>query len=150
MPELLFYHLEEAPLDAVLPPLLERSLERNWRVVVQAGSAERVQALDALLWTYREDSFLAHGVAGERDAAEHPILLTADDRAENGAQVRFLLDSVALPAEVEGYERIVVLFDGADAEALAAARAQWQQAKAQGFEVTYWQRLPSGKWERRA
>lgn len=150
MTEVLFYHLQDIALEAVLPPLLERSLERRWKVIVQAGSPERVEAIDALLWTYRDDSFLPHGVAGNREAAEQPILLTAEADAPNGAEVRFLLDDVELPANLTDYLRVVVLFDGRDADALASARAQWQQAKAGGHEVTYWQRAESGRWERQA
>ena len=70
MTEILFYHLERQALDAVLPALLERTLERGWRAVVQSGSAERVTALDQLLWTYRADSFLAHGSPRDPHAAE--------------------------------------------------------------------------------
>ena len=51
--EIYFYHLEHRSLEQVLPTLLERSLERGWRAVVQAASRERVEALNTLLWTYR-------------------------------------------------------------------------------------------------
>ena len=77
MTEVLFYHLQRQPLERVLPALLEQSLERGWRVVVQAASDERVEALDAHLWTYRDDSFLPHGTARGRrggraaDPADH-------------------------------------------------------------------------------
>ena len=40
MTPVFFYHLERQPLDSVLPKLLSMSLERGWRVVVQAGSEE--------------------------------------------------------------------------------------------------------------
>jgi DNA polymerase-3 subunit chi len=42
----------------------------------------------------------------------------------------------------------VLLFDGRDAEALAAARGQWKLAKEAGHEVTYWKESPAGKWEK--
>ena len=45
MTEVLFYHLESRPLEQVLPQLLEKTLERGWRAVVQAGSDERAAAL---------------------------------------------------------------------------------------------------------
>ena len=60
MTEVLFYHLQNMSLESVLPPLLEKSLERGWRVVVQSTSQERTEALDAHLWTYRDNSFLPH------------------------------------------------------------------------------------------
>src|SRR5262249_46313174 len=85
MTEVLFYHLQRQPLERVLPSLLERSYERGWRVVVQASSDERVDALDAHLWTYRDDNFLPHGTARESDVAEQPILLTTADHNPNRA-----------------------------------------------------------------
>jgi DNA polymerase-3 subunit chi len=146
MTEILFYHLQRRPPESVLPQLLERSVERGWRVVVQAASDERIEALDAQLWTYRDDSFLPHGTPREGEAVAQPVLLTAGDDNPNGATVRFLIDGAPMPADPAAYDRIVLLFDGEDEEALADARARWSQAKAQGFEVTYWQTDEQGRW----
>ena len=150
MTEVLFYQLRSQPLEQVLPSLLERSLERGWRVAVQVASEERLEALDAHLWTYRDDGFLPHGTARESEAAAHPILLTMSEENANGADVRFLVDGAALPADIEAYRRIVVLFDGEDPDALAHARERWTVVKASGFEATYWQMDDNGRWQRRA
>ena len=149
MTELLFYHLERRPLEAVLPRLLEKSLARGWRVVVQSSSEERVEALDAHLWTYRDDSFLPHGSFRESLAGDQPILLTVHDDNPNQATVRFLIDRAPPPADARAYERIVILFDGEDEEALAEARELWRSKKAEGLEVTYWQCDEHGRWQRR-
>ena len=117
----------------MLPNLLERSLEKGWRAVVQGASDERIEALDALLWTYRDDNFLPHGTAKEADAAEQPILLTTAEHNPNGAKIRFLIDGAPVPADAEAYERIALIFDGEDEDAVAAARACWSDVKAQGL-----------------
>ena len=150
MTEILFYHLQHQPLERVLPTLLEKSLERGWRVVVQTASEERAEALDAHLWTFREDSFLPHGTWREGDAREQPILLTLHDDNPNGARVRFLIDGAPLPADVAAYERIVLIFNGEDPDAVDAARARWSEAKQNGFAVTYWQPDERGRWQRKA
>jgi DNA polymerase-3 subunit chi len=150
MTEMFFYHLQRQPIERVLPSLLERSLERGWCVVVQAASDERVEALDAHLWTYRDDSFLPHGTVRGGEAAAQPILLTTADDNPNGAKVRFLIDGVPVPADAESYDRIVLLFDGEDEDAVAAARARWGEAKAKGFDVTYWQPDEQGRWVKKA
>ena len=150
MTEVLFYHLQRQPLERVLPQLLERSVERGWRVVVQAGSEERVEALDAHLWTYRDDAFLAHGTYRESEAARQRVLLTVQNDNPSGANVRFLIDGAPLPEDAANYQRIVLLFDGEDDEAVAAARAQWTDVKAQGFEVSYWQTDEQGRWQNKA
>src|SRR6266480_1310824 len=126
MTEILFYHLQRQPLERVLPALLEKSLERGWRVVVQTASEERVDALDAHLWTFRDDSFLPHGTFREPTAAEQPVLLTVNDHNPNAATVRFLIDRAPVPQDAELYDRVVLLFDGEDDEAVAEARTRWQ------------------------
>ena len=150
MTEILFYHLQRQPLERVLPTLLEKSIERGWRVVVQASSDERVDALNAHLWTYRDDAFLAHGIYRESEASLQPILLTINDDNPNGATVRFLIDGAPVPADAESYQRIVLLFDGEDDDAVAAARQRWAEAKQRGFEATYWQADENGRWEKKA
>ena len=150
MTEILFYHLQRQPLDRVLPTLLEKSLERGWRAVVQASSDERVEALDAHLWTYKDDAFLPHGTAKEGDPARQPILLTSGDDNANAAHIRFLVDGAPFPQDMTAYERVVLLFDGEDPDAVAAARERWSEAKAQGFDVTYWQPDEQGRWVKKA
>jgi DNA polymerase-3 subunit chi len=145
--EVLFYHLERAPLEAVLPALLEKTLARGWRAVVQSGSEERLEALDLTLWTYAEESFLPHGTRKDGNAEHQPIYLTTSEDAPNGAGVRFLVDG-ARAASFEGASRFVYLFDGRDVEATAAAREEWQRAKAAGLAVTYWRQSEAGRWEK--
>ncbi|GLK77120.1 DNA polymerase III subunit chi [Methylopila jiangsuensis] len=147
MTEILFYHLTSQPLARALPALLEKCLERKWKVVVQATGDERVAALDAALWTYADDSFLPHG-AGQ-DGADEPVWLTATDQNPNAAAVRVLVDGAPPPA-LEGYQRALVLFDGADPDALEAARAQWKALKAAGHDLTYWRQDEDGRWRRQA
>lgn len=150
MTEILFYQLNGQTLEQVLPPLIARSLERGWRVAVQASSDERIEALDAQLWTWRDDSFLPHGTWRDAEAIEQPVLLTINDENPNGAAVRFLVDGAAVPGNATVYQRLVLLFDGNDPDAVEAARARWAKAKTEGFEVTYWQADENGRWQRQA
>jgi DNA polymerase III subunit chi len=150
MTEVLFYHLQGQTPEQVLPTLLQKSLERGWRVVVQASSDERVEALDAHLWTWRDDSFLPHGTWRDAEAAEQPIVLTVDEKNPNGATVRFLVDGAEMAEGATSYERVVLLFDGDDPDAVDMARKRWSEAKAAGLEVTYWQADERGRWQRQA
>jgi len=150
MTEILFYHLQGQKLEGVLTPLLEKSLERGWKAIVQGASEERIEALDAHLWTYRDDGFLPHGTWREPDAAAQPVLLTVNDGNPNAANIRFLIEGAAVPADAESYARIVLVFDGDDEDAVAAARAHWAEAKTKGFEATYWQPDEQGRWVKKA
>jgi DNA polymerase-3 subunit chi len=148
MAEILFYHLKGQTPEQVLPALLQKSLERGWRVVVQASSDERIEALDSHLWTWRDDAFLPHGTWRDAEAAEQPIVLTVNDENPNGAAVRFLVEGANMPADTAAYERVVLLFDGEDPDAVEAARARWKEAKAAGIDATYWQADEQGRWRR--
>jgi DNA polymerase-3 subunit chi len=155
MTDVHFYHLERQTLEYVLPVLLERSLQRGWRAVVQTVSEERMNAIDGLLWTYSQESFLAHGTAREGDPNIQPVYLTTGTENPNGAVVRFFVEGCAvLPAlqtaDAGRYERALLIFDGRDAEQLAAARIQWRELKAAGHGVTYWQQNDDGRWEKKA
>jgi DNA polymerase-3 subunit chi len=116
---------------------------------VQASSEERVEALDTLLWTYRDDSFLPHGTVRDGRASEHPIYLTAGDDNPNAAQIRFLVDGATL-ADASPYVRVAYIFDGRDEAAVRSARAAWQEAKTRGDAVSYWQQDESGRWQKKA
>ena len=150
MTEVLFYHLTESTLEEALPGLLERTLQRGWRAVVQTASAERREALDARLWTFRDDSFLAHGCDHEPHAPSQPILLTTGSGNPNAAEVRFLVDGAAPPPETGGYVRLVFMFDGHDEAQLEGARREWKVQKAAGHEVTYWQQTSDRRWVRKS
>jgi DNA polymerase-3 subunit chi len=147
--EVLFYHLQHQPLEKVLPVLLGKCLERGWKVAVQAGTPERMAALDDALWTYADGSFLPHGTPADGAPETQPILLTTGEDNPNSAEVRVLVDNAPSP-DLSSYARALVLFDGRNDEKLAYERERWKVLKAAGHEVTYWQQSDSGRWEKKA
>lgn len=148
MAEVGFYHLLSTPLERALPKLLERAVGQGHRAVVHAGSPERVEHLNALLWTYDEAGFLPHGSARDGNAALQPIWLTDKWENPNGASIVFLVDGVA-GDDLSPYARCIDMFDGNDGDAVAAARNRWRAASAAGHTLTYWQQTEKG-WEKRA
>ena len=146
--EIWFYHLERTALDQALPELLEKTLARGWRALVRSPASARIEHLDGWLWTFRDDSFLPHGVAGDPQASRQPVLLTTGEANDNGAQVLFLIDGAA-PPDLSGYVRCLILFDGREDEAVRAARERWRELKARGHPVSYWKQSERG-WEKSA
>jgi DNA polymerase-3 subunit chi len=149
MTDIGFYHLTRWPLERALPKILEKAVEAGKRSVVIAGSEERVAALNTILWTYDQDSFLPHGSVREGDAADQPIWLTAEDENPNAAQIVVLTEGASV-ADLAAYERCLDMFDGNDPDAVAAARARWKAAKDAGHALTYWQQTDGGGWEKKA
>jgi DNA polymerase-3 subunit chi len=148
MAEVGFYHLTATPLERALPQLLERALAQGHRIVVMAGSDERVAALDAVLWSYSDASFLPHGTAQGGHAARQPVILTTGDDNPNAATMLVLVDGAA-SAQLGEFKRVCDMFDGNDAEAVEAARGRWRTAAAAGHTMAYWQQTETG-WEKRA
>ena len=144
-----FYHLERTALDQALPELLEKTLARGWRALVRTTAPERLDHLDGWLWSFRDDSFLAHGADHEPMADRQPILLTTGADNLNSANALFLVDG-AEPGPLEGYERCILLFDGRDATATAEARERWKAFKAAGHPVSYWRQGVERGWEKQA
>jgi DNA polymerase-3 subunit chi len=153
MMEIWFYHLTAQPLEKALPILLERSIERGWTAVVQLSTQERLSALDAFLWTYADETFLAHGTAADGDAELQHVYLTTGPENPNEAEIRFFIESARVAPVLDAggaYARIVVMFDGNDEAELQAARAQWKELKARGVDLSYWQQDDNGAWSKKA
>lgn len=151
--EVWFYHLQSQRLEQALPALLERALANGWRTIVHATSEERLDALDEVLWTYADASFLAHGRARDGDSEMQPVYLTCAGENPNGARLRLFIDGADAAAHLAvdfAYERAILLFDGNDLGQVGAARTQWKILKEQGVPITYWQQNERGGWEKKA
>ncbi len=147
MTEILFYHLEQRPLEQVLPLLLEKTLARGWRAVVEVGNNERAHALDESLWTFRDDSFLPHGLDGSEADNLQPIILSTGAGNPNNADVRFFVER-AVPRMAENYQRLVYIFSGHDPDAVSEARIAWT-ALSPEHQTTYWQQGADGRWAKK-
>ena len=142
MSELWFYRLEGRTIADVLPQLLEKSLERGWRTVVECGNPDAIPKLSQRLWSYRDVAFIAHGHEGE--GAQQPIWLTAGPDNPNHAQARLYVEG-AVPGDVSGLDRAMYIFEKSDETAIEAARERWKLAKAEGLSVRYFI-YADGKW----
>ena len=147
--EIRFYHLTRMPLERALSALLERALSAGMRSVVIAGSEERVEALNQLLWTYEERSFLPHGSKRDGRPERQPVWLTTEDENPNGATCLVLTDG-AVSNRVGEYQRCLDLFDGQDPAAVEAARARWKDGKEAGHQLSFWQQDESGRCQQKA
>ncbi len=149
MTDIAFYHLQQCSLEDALPKLLELTLKAGKRALVRAGSADRIAALDAVLWTQDDDSWLPHGTVKDGHAEDQPIWLSAEQDNPNGAAFVFLTDGAPAP-DMDSFERCFDLFDGNNDESVAAARDRWKLLKEAGHDLHYWQQDERGKWVEKA
>ena len=147
-----FYHLTQDPLEVLLPTLIGKAQEIGLAVALRGTDRARMEALDRQLWL--GEGFLPHGLAGGAHDADQPCLLTWDGTRvsdlPNATGCLIALDGAEVGAdEVRAVERLCIVFDGLDQQALARARDQWRALTAAGIEAEYWSR-ESGRWECKA
>lgn len=149
-----FYHLTQAPIDVTLPKLLAKARGAGWKIVVRGRDPQRLDWLDQKLWQLGPESFLAHAQVGMVADGVHdalqPILLTTKPELPNGADCIMTVGGAQISAEeVQAAERVCILFDGHDPEAVQHARGQWKALTGAGCGAQYWSE-ESGAWQKKA
>ncbi len=150
MAEVFFYHLTTSPLEQALPDLLEKVRGNAWRALIRGTDQNRLSRLDEHLWQYRDDGFLAHGLAGGEHDADQPILLTTGTDNTNNAEILLLAHGAKTDAAEAGtFTRVCLMFDGNNPDELTAARADWKALTDAGIAAQYWAQ-ENGRWTKKA
>ena len=117
--------------------------------MIRGTDRAALERLDAKLWVDPPESFLPHGMEGGPHDAAQPVLLGLGPVA-NAAQGVFLIDGADVSAdEARGMERVWLIFDGSNPDAVQAARGQWKALTGAGIPAQYWSE-ESGRWEKKA
>ncbi len=145
-----FYHLTTASVEQTLPMLLEKSRAAGWVIEVRGTDTGLMDRLDQVLWQGPPEAFLPHGRSGGAHDADQPILLTCGEGAANAPTCVMSVGGADVTAdEVQASERVCVIFDGHDGDAVAKARVQWKTLTDGGCSAQYWSQ-ESGRWEMKA
>ena len=140
-----FYHLIQSGLDDTVMTTVSRALGAGWRVMIRAPHPDLLAHLDAKLWLGPEEGFLPHGLAGTEHDADQPVLLGAGAMVNGAKGLMLLAGADVTREELAGLERVWVLFDGSDPDAVALARQRWTTLTAWGLAAQYWTD-ESGTW----
>lgn len=140
-----FYHLLATPLEQALPALVEKAYGTGKPVAVFCSNEQQQRMVDDVLWTYRPEGFLPHGLADRPHAAMQPVCLSLGSHNPNQARLAVVLNGQRLRA-ADGYERVLDMFDGHNDDAVADARARWKHYQAAGDAVSYVKQQKDGKW----
>jgi DNA polymerase III subunit chi len=114
MPRIDFYLLDDpAPNGVALLAcrLTEKAFQLGNRVYIEAASEEQAQALDNLLWTFKQGSFLPHA---RQDGKAAPILIGHGAEPQTEAQVLINLGT-EIPTFYPRFERVAELVGPGDA-----------------------------------
>lgn len=144
-PAIQFYHLTTTPIEQALPKLMEKALGQQMRVVVR-GNPVQVKRLDEVLWSYDPNSFLPHGTSADPLPQRQPIYLTSTEENPNNASLLVVADGQRYDGG-GGFTRVFDIFDGADEDAVNAARFRWKSYKDKDYPLTYIRQKDDGGWE---
>lgn len=115
-----------------------RLAEKAWRMnnSVHIETADRADAerMDALLWTFRDGSFVPHGLAGRNDGTESsPIMIGSDTQSAAGRDLLInLCDEI--PSCAADFPRVAELVTSDD-NCKQASRKRYAMYREQGHEL---------------
>ena len=136
MTRLDFYILEDGAKDdrfRLACRIAEKAWETGHRVLIHTASAEHARRLDSLLWTFRDRSFVPHGLLGEADAALTGVLISHGTDAGDEHDILINL-SDQIPPFFSGFERVIEPVD-TDENVRAASRERYRFYRDRGYPL---------------
>jgi DNA polymerase-3 subunit chi len=112
--------------------------EKAWRldnsVYIHTKDRSEAERLDELLWTFRDGSFVPHGLSGRHDGTESsPIMVGCDP---DGVETRDLLINLDddIPSFAEGFPRVAELVTS-DEDSRNLSRRRYAAYRDQGHDL---------------
>ncbi len=104
--------------------------------VVIFGAPAQLAAPDQALWTFSEQDFLPHVMAGDELAAQTPVILT--DNADAPLPHHQVLVNLAAdtPAHFARFERMFEIVSTTDAD-VQSGRERYRQYQQRGYPLTH-------------
>lgn len=115
--------------------LVEKAYRQQHRIFIYTASQEESQHMDRLLWTYRQDSFIPHGLLHKVDTALTPVLIGHEDDAGNEHDVLVNLSN-KVPAFFSRFERLAEPLDQTP-ELVTAGRERFRYYRERGYPLNH-------------
>jgi DNA polymerase-3 subunit chi len=113
--------------------LSEKAFKQGHQVFINTASGQQLKQLDDMLWTFRDGSFLPHGVYEEGADSTHPVLLGHGVEPEGPSDVLVNLSN-EVPAFFSRFNRVAELVGGDEAQR-TAARERYRFYKDRGYTL---------------
>jgi DNA polymerase-3 subunit chi len=111
--------------------LVEKALSQAKRVMIYCATLPEAQRIDELLWCFREESFIPHGLVDRVDEQLTPVLITTNDRIQPHHDVLINL-SLTIPTFFTSFDRLCEIADQ-EPTVLNHARQRWSSYCQQGY-----------------
>lgn len=120
-------------LDRFACKLIEKAFTQGYTIKVRTRDPAHTDALDHLLWTFRDRSFIPHD---QTQGQGNPVWITDDNKSFDPPGYRLLIQFHPIPQDEPWliYERIVEIMD-AMTRSTAQNRQRWERYRSENFEV---------------
>ncbi len=113
--------------------ITEKAWSSGHRVLIHTASLQDARYLDSLLWTFRERSFIPHGILGEAEPEANPVLIGHGTDAGDEEDVLVNL-APSVPEFFSKFERVIEPVDG-DAGMRNASRERYRFYRDRGYPL---------------
>ncbi len=113
--------------------LAEKAWKAGHKVFIRASDTSEIAVLDDLLWTFRQGSFLPHGLAEDHDNDPLVPILVGVGQAPEGFH-DFLINLASdVPQDWQHFQRIAEIVD-ADPAVRQAGREKYRTYQSRGIK----------------
>jgi DNA polymerase-3 subunit chi len=148
MTEMRFYHLQQDTTTKAVPEILGKAVGQGLKILVKLPDEARCQFYDDLLWRFQSDSFLPHGMAGDKFGEAHPIWLDIKNDPPNAATMAMVVEEADMPP-LDKFDMVCLIFDSENQHRLDRARSLWAEYKTHPeLTLTYWKQQDNGSWKK--
>ncbi len=113
--------------------LVEKVNDQGRRIYIHTGSQAEAEHLNRLLWTFRENSFIPHGIVGLVDQAVTPVLLGHGPAPEQEQDVLINL-APEVPEFFSRFSRLAEIIDS-DQQVKESGRQRYRFYKERGYPL---------------
>lgn len=131
-----FYLLNDpnpSQIDLVACRLIEKAYQRGHRIFVYCANANDAAAMDELLWTYKDDSFIPHNLQGEGPTPPPPVQIGHEGTPQGFHDLLVNLAPI-IPAFYTNFKRIIEIVGG-DEETKTVRREHYRLYRREGCEL---------------
>ncbi len=112
--------------------LTQKAWTAGHRIFVHVGSDQAASEMDKLLWSFSQQSFIPHAIAGTAEAAHAPVVIGTDPTAHGEHDLLIsLVDQFS--KSVSHFKRVAEVV-ASDEGAKASARERFKRYRAMGVE----------------
>jgi DNA polymerase-3 subunit chi len=140
MTEVIFVEVTASRMEMRACEIAQHTYAQGDRLQIIAVDEEQAARLDDLLWTYKTDTFVPHGLWRGRDSeSDQPVIITT--RKERVVGIASLLTMDYCPVKmVRQFSKVIHMVVVDNQERLEASRRYWTLLKDAGFSLRHQKR----------